>query len=530
MSRGGSKTDETATSSLTADVLEAYAEASGGAFVAVTGDGARLSASERFASMWGIPEHVLAKRSTPALVAWLVASERDGSAELATLLTTSGTGDRDEGGEITTSDGRCTSWRVVRLRDNRGRVWAFQDVTASRQAAAALRDAGNLLRILEAHTDGVVLELDVDARIVGIWATSADLFAGPDRVLQGKRIVDAIGEPQGSAVDALVRRVFATRQPATLEYDLDGSGDSRVFAAHAVLMPGGDGEAPRVTVTIRDVTAHARLRAQLFETERLMSVGLLAAGVAHEINNPLAYALLNLERIQSKLRALAATAPGEVVSELIEAARLSLEGCRRVETIVRDLNQFAGSRDDESRVTVDVRRVLEIAIEMAAPEIGDGTKVVRELGDVPCVLASEGRLSQVFLNLLVNAAQAIPEDRRAGSEIRVVTTTDGVGRAVVEIRDTGLGMSAEVMRHIFDPFYTTKAPGRGTGLGLAMCRSIATSLGGTLDVESVEGRGSVFRLKLPAGDVQDARARGHSGPVVTEIASIRRRAHRDRPN
>jgi signal transduction histidine kinase len=153
-----------------------------------------------------------------------------------------------------------------------------------------------------------------------------------------------------------------------------------------------------------------------------------------------------------------------------------------------------------------VRRVLDFVLEMAGPETRARATVVREFGNVPYVLASESRLSQIFLNLIVNAAQAIHRGTAAENEIRVVTMTDDCGRAVVEIRDTGEGMPESVMQRIFEPFYTTKMPGLGTGLGLAVCQRIATSLGGRLEVESQVGRGSSFRLVLPAAD--EARASG----------------------
>jgi len=119
---------------------------------------------------------------------------------------------------------------------------------------------------------------------------------------------------------------------------------------------------------------------------------------------------------------------------------------------------------------------------------------------VPPVLAGEGRLNQVFLNLIVNAAHAIPEGAPDRNEIRLTTRTDDRGRAVIEVHDTGVGIPASDLQHIFDPFFTTKAPGEGTGLGLAICHGITSSLGGEITVESHVGTGSVFRVILPAAD------------------------------
>jgi signal transduction histidine kinase len=411
--------------------------------------------------------------------------------------------DGADGGEATLPGGRVVSWREVRVGGDGSRVYAFQDVTPARQVASALRDAGNLLRILEAHSQGVVLELDADARIVGIWAAGGSFFEKTDAMLQGQGLRGAIGEAEGATLDALVRRVFATGDPETFEYAMELRGERRVFSANALLMPSDEDEPPRVTVMIRDVTERTRMQTQLLEAERLLSMGVLAAGVAHEVNNPLAYILLNLERIQVGLRELGRQQPPEAIAPLLDAVRISLEGGRRVQTIVRDLTHFSRSGDHTSHVPVDVRRVLDFVLEMAGPETRARATVVREFGNVPYVLASESRLSQIFLNLIVNAAQAINRGTAAENEIRVVTMTDDCGRAVVEIRDTGEGMPESVMQRIFEPFYTTKMPGSGTGLGLAVCQRIATSLGGRLEVESQVGRGSSFRLVLPAAD--DAR-------------------------
>lgn len=248
------------------------------------------------------------------------------------------------------------------------------------------------------------------------------------------------------------------------------------------------------------------IQARLLETEKLASMGLLAAGVAHEINNPLAYTLLNLERLRSGLRGVgrrmretdAGLGLGGAVDHLLDSVEMCLEGCKRVQSIVQDLRQFSRSDDDSSRVPVDVRRVLEFAADMVGPEVRRRARVVRDLGEIPLVLASEGRLTQVFLNLLVNAVHAIPEGAPETNEIRLTTATDERGRVVVSVSDTGEGMTPAVMEQIFEPFYTTKPPGLGTGLGLAICRRIATSIGGEIGVESTVGQGSVFRLVLPA--------------------------------
>jgi len=246
----------------------------------------------------------------------------------------------------------------------------------------------------------------------------------------------------------------------------------------------------------------AKMEEQLFISDRLASVGTLAASVAHEINNPLAALLANLEFVAEDLEALRREAGGAsdriaaLVRRVEEPLRDARESSERVREIARDLKIF--SRSDERVLTaVDVRRVIESSARMARTEIRHRARLVLELADeLPPVRGNEGRLGQVFLNLILNAAQAIPEGRASSNEIRIVAGVDE-GRVSVEVRDTGVGIAAETLPRIFDPFFTTKPQGEGTGLGLAICRRIVSGLGGSLGVESEQGEGTVFRLELP---------------------------------
>jgi signal transduction histidine kinase len=264
-----------------------------------------------------------------------------------------------------------------------------------------------------------------------------------------------------------------------------------------MLMLAAEPAAPHVTLMIRDVTERAHMQAKLLQVERLASVGLLAAGVAHEINNPLAYVLLNLERVRAGLGLLGGSHHTALLAELATAIEMSIEGASRVRTIVGDLKRFSHP-DDNLQLPADVHRSIDFAIAMAEPAVQSRAKLTRDYGALPAVCASEARLSQIFLNLIINAAHALPEAGRGRGEIRVVTRTAPNGEALIEVHDTGLGISGSALRQVFEPFYTTKPPGTGTGLGLAICQDIARTLGGRIEVESTEGRGSVFRVALPA--------------------------------
>ena len=225
-------------------------------------------------------------------------------------------------------------------------------------------------------------------------------------------------------------------------------------------------------------------------SERLASIGTLAAGVAHEINNPLAYVVANLDWVLDRRRE-SGRAEEEVTA--LEEAR---EGTARVAEIVRGLRVFSRAPAEDQRAALDVRGPLRAALNLAQPEIRHRARLALELADVPPVIGEEARLAQVFLNVLVNAAQAIPAGRAAQQEIAVRTRVEGRD-VVVEIRDSGCGMPPEVQARIFEPFFTTKPPGVGTGLGLSICHGIVAAHGGAMEVQSRVGVGTAFRVRLP---------------------------------
>jgi len=173
------------------------------------------------------------------------------------------------------------------------------------------------------------------------------------------------------------------------------------------------------------------------------------------------------------------------------------DGVDRVQRTVRDLKLFSRS-DELSRTVVDLKEVIVRVLRIANNEIRHRAILYLELGAIPLVDANDGQIGQVLLNLLVNAAQAIPEGAADRNEIRVVTRTDPQGRAIVEIHDTGSGIPDDIKRRIFDPFFTTKDVGVGTGLGLSICNNIVVNHGGDIQVDSTVGQGSVFRMVLPA--------------------------------
>ncbi len=249
--------------------------------------------------------------------------------------------------------------------------------------------------------------------------------------------------------------------------------------------------------------------ARLRHNDRMISIGTMAAGVAHEINNPLTYVMANLDFALKSMAEMATNLaasplPSPAADSLLKqlrSASTALEdvgnGADRMRKIVADLGRFARP-EEAARSAVDLWEPLETAIRLSSHQIKHHARIIREPGATPPVQANPQRLEQVFLNLLVNAAQAMPEGRPQANRIRVVTRTDNEGRAVVEIEDTGAGISAEDQARIFDPFFTTRPVGFGTGLGLSICHRIITDAGGTIAVDSKLGRGTIFRITLPA--------------------------------
>jgi PAS domain S-box-containing protein len=255
------------------------------------------------------------------------------------------------------------------------------------------------------------------------------------------------------------------------------------------------GRLVEVVATFHDVTASKLATDRSNQQDRLATVGTLAAGVGHEINNPLAYVIGNIEFALEELRLIAGPSPSARLAEMLEVLGEAREGADKIRKIVRGLRSLA--REDVVLQQVDPGVVVETSLSMASHEIKHKASVVVELGDTPQVLADESRLTQVLVNLLVNAAQAFDSSGFAENRISVRSHTGDDGRVVIEVSDNGPGIPASLQKRIFDPFFTTKPVGQGTGLGLSVSRNIAATLGADLRVESEEGRGATFSIVLP---------------------------------
>jgi two-component system, cell cycle sensor histidine kinase and response regulator CckA len=233
------------------------------------------------------------------------------------------------------------------------------------------------------------------------------------------------------------------------------------------------------------------------QADRLMALGTLAAGIAHDINNPLTYILGSLEYVERAIDDARKDAGGKELLEqgMVEALMNAREGAERVRHIVRDLMTFARPIADTKQL-VDVESVLDSMVSLAWNEIRHRARLVKRYARVPAVEGDESRLGQVFLNLIVNAAQAIDAGDLPDGAITLSTTLEG-DRVVVEVADTGMGIEKTDLPHVFEPFFTTKPVGKGNGLGLTICRTIVASHGGDIRVSSDDGKGSTFRVSLP---------------------------------
>ncbi|MFP2912212.1 ATP-binding protein [Pyxidicoccus sp. 3LFB2] len=233
------------------------------------------------------------------------------------------------------------------------------------------------------------------------------------------------------------------------------------------------------------------------QEQRTRSLGLLVAGLAHEINNPLAYTTGNLEYLKQRLSSAQTTAG--VVEECHQVLDEALEGAVRIRRIVADLSAFS-LKDTGGEEPVDLKAIVESTLRMTANQLRHRAQVVRDFdAQAPLVRGTPTRLGQVALNLVLNAVQAIPEGRLSEHRITLSVRAAGEG-TVLTVADTGRGIPPEVLPRIFDPFFTTRRAGGGMGMGLAICRDIVTALGGTITVHSEPGQGTRVEVRLPRAE------------------------------
>jgi signal transduction histidine kinase len=328
-------------------------------------------------------------------------------------------------------------------------------------------------------------------------------LVGPSGALEvvnatGRRLYDS---PARGELESLARETIEKAAPCEASVIQGG----RAYVARALPVTGG-----RALVFVRDITEDRDREVRRLQAEKLASIGMLAAGVAHEINNPAAFVLANIEALVAQMRlieekvrelpgATTSSTAGEVGAVLFEATAMlqeSKEGMVRIHRIVRDLGSFSHA-DDDSTAPINVNAAVESALTMLRNELKYRARVERDLRATSAVRANSARLGQVFLNLIMNAAQALDESGIKRNVVSVSSFDEG-GDVVVTVQDNGPGIPPEIITRIFDSFFTTKPRGVGTGLGLPISQGIVRAMGGEITVESRPNLGSTFRVRLPA--------------------------------
>lgn len=283
------------------------------------------------------------------------------------------------------------------------------------------------------------------------------------------------------------------QRPPPAECRLIAADGSVVLVEMSCMQIDFDG-APALLTVARDVSELRAMRARLLQADRMATIGTLSAGVAHELNNPLGYVITNLRVLYEMLEPMRQILTHEQWEELVTTIRETRDGAERMRNIVRDLRTFARP-EDEQKSSVDVQRVLESCIKIAGTEIRYRARLDRQYEPVPFVEGNENRLGQVFLNLIINAVQAMGDGGPEINTLQIGTSLDEQGSVCISIADTGKGISAADLAKIFDPFFTTKSS--GNGLGLPIAQNIIRTLGGDIQVTSEVGRGTTFRVLLP---------------------------------
>lgn len=392
------------------------------------------------------------------------------------------------------------------------------DADARRHAAEdALRRSEERLRALFDLASDAIFVADAADRIVGVNPAACAMTGFSSEELRGLRLAEL---RDTYATDSPERAPFG-RSPGEDRMRRKDGGALDVEVGATLLADGG------VQAFVRDVEVRKHVQEQLVFADRLASLGRLAAGVAHEVNNPLTYTLLNLERIE---KGLARPSTPQLVADLRTSAAMARDGAERVRAIVRALGAFG--REDGALVGgVDLHDVVDAALRLSENQARHSGRIVKDYRATRQVRGSELRLTQVFVNLLANAADALRGCGVDRNTIEIRTYDDEGDRVVAEVRDNGSGIPPHLLGRIFDPFFTTKPVGEGTGLGLSICHSIVRSFGGVIGVTSKPGEGSTFRVSLPEHDAAPAERARTPVPAATDaIRDVRVLAVDDEPH
>jgi two-component system, NtrC family, sensor kinase len=426
------------------------------------------------------------------------------------------------------------------IRNRQGVITHFmaieEDISELKQAEEALRASERRYRQLTEATLEAIVVTDERGVISLFNAAAQRTFGYSEQEVLGQPLTILMPPKYHKTHRRGLRRYLETRKARVVGRTIELRGrrkDGEVFPLELSLSAVELPEGICFLGAIRDLTERQRLQARIVQAEKLASLGLMSAGVAHEINNPLAYVANNLAVLERDIRGLTAlVAAYEAAQATLESARPDLaarvaqlaeeidlpyvkehieqmvgstrQGVKRVADIVQNLRGFA--RLDQAAVDrVNLHDAITSSLELIRGRLDRRHIVVeQQFGDLPLVLCAPAQINQVVLNLLVNALQAIEATSKGGGRIEIRTQAVG-DEVIVEVADDGRGIPTELLPRIFDPFFTTKAVGEGTGLGLSICHGIVSDHGGRIEVESTPGQGSRFRVILPIGGKGKAR-------------------------
>ena len=365
----------------------------------------------------------------------------------------------------------------------------FRDVSAERDAIAALRASEARFRFLvQAAPDGVVILVRGIVVFMNPKAAALLLDGTPEQAI-GKPI--ASFQPEDDAritAERIMEMLRSGKEMPPNEYRTLVD-PARIIEIKSV--PCDWEGKPAVLAFARDVTERKAIQQRLVEADRLAAMGTLAAGVAHEINNPLTYAMLGVQRIESLL--------GEVPAGAAAAIRERLgdieHGLSRVASITQGLRSFARPADT-AQGPVDLAATVERALKMVDNDLRHRAQLIKHLTEVPPVVGNASRLEQVIVNIVLNALHALPAD--GPQTITLTLRPRDEATVTLAIQDTGRGIPDDIVGKIFDPFFTTRTVGDGMGLGLAVCKTIVEGVGGAIEVASTVGTGTTMTIVLPA--------------------------------